>query len=118
MPDVPVIDSEAIANLRALGAEGDDSFLHEIVTLFLEDTPKRFAELRTSFAAGDTPKFSRAAHSIKGSASNLGAMRVRALAEKLEYTSKQSGLAGLDALFADLEAEFAAAGAELRKLLG
>lgn len=116
MSDVPILDPESIDNLRALGAEGDDSFLKEIIGIFLADTPQRITELRTSFAAGDQPAFSRAAHSIKGSASNLGAMRLRALAEKIEHASKQQGIAGLDRLIPDLEAEFATVKAELEKL--
>ncbi len=117
MSTLPLIDPDAIENLRALGSEDDDSFLREIVTLFLEDTPKRFEELRSSHQAGDAVKYARAAHSVKGSASNLGAMRVRAVAEKLEYAAKQQGLAGLESLQAELEREFAEAQGELRKLL-
>ncbi len=117
MTALPVIDHEAINNLRALGSEDDDSFLKEIVALFLDDTPKRFEELRTSHAAADVVKFARAAHSVKGSASNLGAIRVRAVAEKLEYAAKENGLAGLETLIAELEAVFAEAQVELRKLL-
>jgi histidine phosphotransfer protein HptB len=116
MSDLPVLDQESIDNLRALGAEGDDSFLKEIVGIFLEDTPLRLRELRESFAAGDQPTFTRTAHSIKGSASNLGAVRLRALAEKLEHASKGGNLAGLDAEIPAMEAEFNSAKAELEKL--
>lgn len=116
MSDAPILDPESIDNLRALGADGDDSFLKEIIGIFIEDTPQRIQELRTSFAAGDQTTFSRAAHSIKGSASNLGAMRLRAVAEKLEHTSKHQGIAGLDQEIPALEAEFETARAELVKL--
>ena len=116
MNDVPVLDSESIENLRALGVEGDDSFLKEIISIFIDDTPNRFVELRTAYAANDTVTFTRAAHSIKGSASNLGAMRLRSLAEQLEHTSKQQGIQGLDQWIPTLEAEFAVARVELEKL--
>lgn len=116
MSDAPILDPESIDNLRALGAEGDDSFLKEIIGIFIDDTPQRIQELRTAFAAGDQPTFSRAAHSIKGSASNLGAMRLRAVAEKLEHESKQNGIAGLEQAIPALEAEFETARVELLKL--
>ena len=116
MSDAPILDPESIENLRALGAEGDDSFLKEIIGIFIEDTPQRIQELRTAFAASDQTTFSRAAHSIKGSASNLGALRLRAVAEKLEHSSKQQGLAQLDQMIPELEAEFQIARAELEKL--
>lgn len=114
--ELPVLDPEAIDNLRALGAEGDDSFLKEIIAIFIDDTPIRLAELRQAFDAGDLPSFTRAAHSIKGSASNLGAARLRGLAEKLEHSSRQSGLDGLEPGIPAMQAEFAVAKAELEKL--
>lgn len=116
MPDIPILDHESIANLRMLGAEGDDDFLKEIIDIFLEDTPRRLNELRDAFLAQDQVTFTRAVHSIKGSSSNLGALRLRARAEHIEHASRQQGLAGLDAEIPGLEAEFVAAKAELEKL--
>ncbi|HEX2100234.1 MAG TPA: Hpt domain-containing protein [Candidatus Synoicihabitans sp.] len=116
MSDLPILDAESIENLRALGMDGDDSFLREIIGIFVEDTPNRLNEMRQAFAANDQATFTRAAHSIKGSASNLGAFRLRALAEKLEHDSKKFTLAGLDAHLPVMEAEFAAAKIELEKL--
>ncbi len=116
MNDLPILDEESIENLRALGPEGDDSFLKEIIGIFIDDTPQRLQEMRDAFAARDQSTFSRAAHSIKGSASNLGAMRLKSLAEKLEKAAKQASLDGLDAELPKMEAEFATARAELEKL--
>lgn len=118
MPDSPAIDPQAIENLRALNPGDNDEFLREIAGIFLEDTPQRFAELDKSLASGDTQTFVRAAHSIKGSSSNLGANAVRAAAEKLEHKSRAEGLANVTPMIADLRAEFARAQAELNKLIG
>jgi len=111
----PIIDAEAIENLRAINPD-DDSFLKEIIGIFLEDTPARIAELRHAHAAGDVAAFSRAAHSIKGSSSNLGAAQLRTLAESLEHASKSQPLASLAAGIPELEAAFAAARSELERL--
>jgi histidine phosphotransfer protein HptB len=116
MPELPILDPESIENLRALSPEGDDSFLKEIIGIFLDDTPVRLNEMRVAFAANDQATFSRAAHSIKGSASNLGAMRLRGLAEKLEHASKHGSLSELAAQLPAMDAEFAAAKAELERL--
>src|SRR3954470_8416848 len=88
MADPAVIDPQAIQNLRALNPGDNDEFLREITTIFLEDTPLRIAELDQSLASGDVTKFTRAAHSIKGSSSNLGAMALRAVAEQLEHLAR------------------------------
>ncbi len=117
MADLPVIDSQAIENLRALNPDDGDEFLREIIAIYLEDTPQRIAELDQSLAAGDVPKFTRAAHSIKGSSANVGAMTVRAVAEQLEHQSAKQGLDAVTSLIASVKAEFARAQAEFAKLL-
>jgi len=116
MTTEPIIDPEAIENLRALSPE-DDSFVREIIGVFLEDTPARILELKRSHADGDVATFSRAAHSIKGSSSNLGAARLRSAAERLEHDSKSHDLAGLGAHIPTIEAEFSAAKESLERLL-
>lgn len=117
MAEPSVIDPQAIENLRSLNPGDNDEFLREIAAIFLEDTPLRIAELTQSLAAGDVAKFTRAAHSIKGSSANLGAMALRAVAEKLEHQSRKDGVGAVAPLVADIKTEFTRAEAELRKLL-
>ena len=112
-----ILDPEAINNLRSLDPEGGDTFLREVAGIFIEDTPKRLAELEQSLAAGDAPTFIRAAHSIKGASANLGAVALRAVAEQLEHRAKKEGLADVGALVAGLKAEFDRAHAALDELL-
>ncbi len=83
MCTLPILDPEAVANLRALSPDDSDAFVKEILGIFLEDTRLRLTELRTSKSRGDIPTFARAAHSVKGSSSNVGAGELRAAAEKL-----------------------------------
>lgn len=118
MPDFFAIDLQAIENLRALNPGDNDEFLREITGIFLEDTPIRLAELDQSLIAGDVSKFTRAAHSIKGSSSNLGATGLRAAAEKLEHQARTQGLGNVSGLVAQVKAEFSRAQAELSTLVG
>jgi HPt (histidine-containing phosphotransfer) domain-containing protein len=117
MTDTSVIDPQAIENLRALNPGDNDEFLREIIGIFLEDTPLRITELEESGAAGDVTKFARAAHSIKGSSSNLGAGVLRAAAEKLEHHARSEGLNGIAPHVAAVQAEFERAEAALKALL-
>ncbi len=117
MPDAPVIDLQAIDNLRSLNPGDNDEFLREIVAIFIEDTPLRIADLETGLATSDTAKFTRAAHSIKGSSANLGAAALGTLAEKLEHQSRKEGLTGVAPLLALLSSEFQRTKAELTKLI-
>jgi HPt (histidine-containing phosphotransfer) domain-containing protein len=83
------LDPEIIASIRALAGDEGDDFLREIIGIFLEDTPLRFTELEDALRLQDTAKFARAAHSIKGSSSNVGALGLRAEAEALEQKTLQ-----------------------------
>ena len=114
----PDLDPEAIENLRSLGEEGDDSFLREIIGIYLADTPLRLADIRGAAARGDTGLYTRAAHTIKGSSSNVGALAVRALAEQLEKRSRVEPHANLEPLLAELEAAFVRASSALRGVIG
>lgn len=109
----PVIDAQAIADLRALNPDDGGEFLREIIGIFLADTPERIAELEESLATGDAPRFTRAAHSIKGSSSNLGALALKAAAADLEHFSRSQGLAGAGGFIPRIRTEFARAQAEL-----
>lgn len=117
MSDIPIIDPQAIASLRALNADDNDEFLREIAGIFLEDTPKRIADLDQSLVTGDAGKFTRAAHSIKGSSANLGALTLRAAAETLETHARKDGLKGVDGMIAAIKAEFARAQTELERII-
>ena len=117
MADVDVIDQQAIENLRALNPGDNDEFLREIAGIFLEDTPLRIAELDDSLATADLMRFTRAAHSIKGSSANLGAMALRAAAEKLENEARTQGLGAVSPLLVDLKQEFSRAHGALTTLV-
>lgn len=117
MSDVSIIDAQSIENLRALNPGDNDEFLREIAGIFFEDTPLRITELEESLQAGDVTKFARAAHSIKGSSSNLGATALRIAAEKLEHQARAQGLTDVAPLVDSVKTEFARAEAALKALI-
>jgi HPt (histidine-containing phosphotransfer) domain-containing protein len=117
MPRTPIIDPHALDNLRMLNPDDGDEFLREIVAIFVSDTPKRLAELDECLTSGDAVKFVRAAHSIKGSSSNLGATALRHAADVLEQHAKQAGLVNLGPMLTEVRSEFTRAERELARLV-
>ncbi|GAB5562873.1 MAG: hypothetical protein SynsKO_45200 [Synoicihabitans sp.] len=116
MTDSNILDSEAIENLRALGDEmDDDSFLKEVIDIYLTDTPQRIAEIHECLASGDQTTLNRAAHSIKGSSANLGAKVVIEVAKRIEEKSKNS-LDDLSGDISELESAFAEAKTALENI--
>lgn len=115
MPETPIIDPEAIENLRSLNPGDNDEFLREIVG---EDTPKRLTELNECLARHDVRSFTRAAHSIKGSSANVGAGYLRRAAEQLEHKSNADGLVDVVAQITEVRNRFIEAKAELERIAG
>lgn len=106
-PTLPLLDPEAIENLRAINPDDGGAFLCELIDIFLDDTPKRLAEIDEALAAGHAENFTRAAHSIKGSAGNFGATQFATMARDLESLGKAGDLAQARAGIPALQAEFA-----------
>jgi len=61
--------------LRWLG--GDQALLRELVGIFVDDGPRRLEALREAMKAADVQQLEQVAHSLKGSAANLGAARLQ-----------------------------------------
>jgi HPt (histidine-containing phosphotransfer) domain-containing protein len=61
----------------------------EVIGLFLTDTPARIEAIAQAAAAGDAQALSRAAHALKGGASNVGAKAIQQHADALEAAAKE-----------------------------
>jgi len=79
-----VIDRVALDKLRALRRPSEPDLAVEVIELFLDDAPARLAALREAVAQGDLARASRVAHTLKGSASHLGAKLLSTLCSRLE----------------------------------
>ena len=82
------IDLTVINGLRALREEGQPDPLAELVDLFLLDAPERIHRLRHGIAQSDIKAVQHAAHSLKGSSSNLGLLRLARLSGVLDKEAK------------------------------
>ena len=117
MSDNPTLEPSAIANLRALSPD-DPAFLRELIDIYLEDSPKRFAEIEASLAKNDGPTLVRAAHTIKGSSGNFGATHLARLALEVEMHGKAGNLDAAAAVVPALKDEFGRVRDALRRLTG
>ena len=68
--------------MRWLG--GDRRLLSELVTIVVDDGPKRLQSIRAALTASDVKQIEHVAHSLKGSAAILGATKLQAAALALE----------------------------------
>lgn len=113
----PVLDPAVIENLRQLTPPGEPDVLTEVLELFLQDVPRRIARLRASYAAGDAGELHKTAHSLKGSAGNIGAHALFAICRQLDDCGRAGELADAKRLIDALEAEFARVEAAIRLII-
>ena len=93
----PVLDADLVASLRSLGMD----FLARLVPVFVLGAPDRLEVIAAAVASGDADALAAGAHALRGSAGNMGGVRVAAVCRRLE----EAGLAGdMTHAAADLEA--------------
>lgn len=73
---------------------GDNDLLQDLCNIFLEESPKLLSKLRQAVADRNFEAVQRAAHSLKGEASYLGAAAASQNARQLEQMAEQKTLDG------------------------
>jgi len=89
--------------MRWLG--GDRLLLSELVGIFVDDGPKRLQAIRAALTSSDVRQIEQVAHSLKGSASILGATRLQTAALALEDAAHDGHTENGPDLVAQIERE-------------
>jgi two-component system sensor histidine kinase/response regulator len=117
MPARPVIEAGSWNKAEALGRiGGDEELLQELCHIFLEESPKLLQKLRQAVAAGDCDGVMRAAHSLKGESSYLGAGGTSQAARQLEEMGRSKDLSRASESFDVLQREMAGLHLQLKAL--
>ncbi len=103
----PVSEGEALDGnvLRELQEDVGEAF-PRLVSVFLEDTPEHLASLRDAVWERDQQWVAESAHTIKGSARNLGATRLGEICFQLEEMGRSGALDRAEELLHSLDAEY------------
>jgi HPt (histidine-containing phosphotransfer) domain-containing protein len=107
------IDQEILDELRAvLGNE-----VERLITVFLEATPPLIARLEAAALAPDYAALREAAHTLKSSSANLGALALSTAARRVELGARTQTLDRPAVAVALVAREFARASQALRAAL-
>jgi two-component system, sensor histidine kinase and response regulator len=115
-PTAPTASWDKTAALDRIG--GDEELLQELCQIFLEESPKLLQKLQHAVAEGDSDGVTRAAHSLKGESSYLGAGGTSQAARQLEEMGRSKDLSRAGETFAVLEREVAGLQRHLEELVG
>jgi PAS domain S-box-containing protein len=103
-----VLDLDRVEMLRELRPD-DHSFFDLFVETFVARLPHDLEAIRAAVGAGAHARLVEAAHLLKGSAQNLGAVEVGRVCQVLEDAGLEQDLGKVDHLLAALEEQAAAA---------
>lgn len=104
-----LIDRETLAALQDVM---EDDF-QQLIDTFLTDSTQKLADMQRALAAGQCDDLRRAAHSFKGSSSNIGAAGIVAICKSIEDQAAARKLAGIESQLVDLQQEFSLVRAQL-----
>jgi signal transduction histidine kinase/DNA-binding response OmpR family regulator len=96
----------ALDGLRELERTGAPGLVKKITDLFLLDTPRQLTDLRDSVQNGDSVRLVKVAHTLKGSAANLGAREMVRICAELQVLGEAENISIAPSLVADLESQF------------
>lgn len=114
------VDASALAGLKELtqAAKGEGGRLfQQLLTSFLRKAPERLAALRAAAARRACRDLEEEAHTLKGSAANVGAVRMVSLCQRVEQLGREGSLGDAQDLLEALEVEFGKVRAVLEKEL-
>ena len=113
--DAPVVESARILDRAEALARvgGDERLLAELFRIFQADAPGWLTQGREAIQRRDAALLRRAAHTIKGAASSLGAPQTRVAAARLEELGRTDHWNGAEVALADLEQAVARLDAEM-----
>jgi HPt (histidine-containing phosphotransfer) domain-containing protein len=111
-----VLDMQIVDELLSLTDDGDPELLLDLINLFLGDGPAKIQSVLHGIASQDLDQIERAAHSLKGSAGNLGARMLQNTCELLQLAARGSRLGEARQLAPALESHFREARSALEAL--
>ncbi len=111
----PPENGNAIETMEVLERLGnDEELLEELWGIFIADAPKQMIALKEAIEGSQAFLVERQAHSLKGSAANIGAKAVGEKAFKIEVIARQKSLENINELYEDLKEELKKAMKELK----
>ncbi|MBI3575878.1 MAG: response regulator [Gammaproteobacteria bacterium] len=101
-----LLDHKALNAIRALQRDGAPSILDKVVGLYLGSAPELIRQMSAAAERNDAPALQKAAHSLKSSSANVGALHLSALCKELETMGRVNSTDGAAQKAKAVEAEF------------
>lgn len=99
------LDENIIQSLKELSSEDEPHFFTDYLKEFLKPIPQRIQSMSEAIQKTDHKALAAAAHALKSSSANTGALKMADLCQKLEELGKAGTVTGAQKLFDELREE-------------
>ena len=97
-------------------ADGDEDFIHSVISVFLEEVPQDLLDLEKALAQKNYERVYQLAHKIKPNVDLLGMEQTRAVALEIETLGKSAAnMADIERIFPTLKKDIHQVVGELKK---
>ncbi|MBK7542011.1 MAG: response regulator [Candidatus Competibacteraceae bacterium] len=116
-PVAASIDQEVLEKIRTLERNGAPNLVARLVGLYLKGTPPLIEQMKKACADADCGALRMAAHTLKSSSANVGAMKLHELCKELESQARNQQIDDAAERIAGIEQAFLAAQSVLHQEL-
>ena len=100
--ELQAIDHACLDSIRNLKGVGGDKMVRRVVELYLSNSSMLLEELRLAASQADSERIRQAAHALKSSSQNVGALGVAALSQRIEAMGRSGELTDLQSHMIEL----------------
>jgi len=112
-----VINPQVLDSLHGLDPSGSDGLVRKVLEIFLESAARGIDQIEDAIRGGDGHSLSRAAHTLKSGAANVGAEALSNFCRQLERLGREQRLDEARALLNEVRREHERARSRIREIL-
>jgi HPt (histidine-containing phosphotransfer) domain-containing protein len=112
-----MLDAEVVEGLRELEKDDNEGVVESLYALFQKNAEKSFAAIEAGIAIRDFGMIGAAAHSLRSSSLNLGAVELVEACAEIEMRAGQGEFSGIPEGYAKCRAVYPAVNEELTALV-
>jgi PAS domain S-box-containing protein len=113
-----ILDMRVIKSLRDMAGVNADKILTQIIDNYLEDAPQLLQQIREAVVSADSEALRIAAHTLRASSANLGAIAFSQLCKELEALGRQGTTSNAEKLLPSLEKSYQTFKTTLQNVVG
>jgi CheY-like chemotaxis protein/HPt (histidine-containing phosphotransfer) domain-containing protein len=100
------IDKSALDRIKAVQQPGMPDLVEKVINLYINDAQSLCRNIHEAVGSGDPQALNKAAHSLKSSSANVGAVKLASLCKELETLGRANTIGNAHELVNQMDSEY------------